>query len=419
MADEQLIVFRELNGRFQEAGVLSAGDTLGFQYSDDYLLSGNAQAVSHVLPLKSGSQDPKAVASFFDGLLPEEGMRKSMTAAFHAESSDVHALLSRLNNESAGALVLKTPGEDPGADRHYIPLEPGDLEHFATSPKSFAPKAAIRSRLSIAGGQVKAGLFLDAATNTWNYPMGAAPSSHILKACDGEYPHQTINEAICLKTAEAMGFDVARCTLIAIDEHDPLLAIERFDRVSAGTDFLHRIHQEDFYQCSPGCNQKYEPTGGHYANRCAATIESTSSNPYGDRAMFFDRLLFDWAIGNADNHLKNHSMLWDQSWSHCTLSPLYDITCTTLYPGLDYEMGVSFGKSRRIDCVGTADVLATAKECGIGGSQASRMLAETLDSFPTALDTAIQEVCALGFDQADEIGQLIKASFLERRKRMA
>ncbi len=111
-------------------------------------------------------------------------------------------------------------------------------------------------------------------------------------------------------------------------------------------------------------------------------------------------------------------MLWDQSWSHCTLSPLYDITCTVLYSDLDYEMGVSFGRSRCIDRVGVADVLATARECGIGNSQASRTLEETMESFPAALDIAVQEVCDLGYSQAHEVGQLIKASFLKRRELM-
>ncbi len=87
MDSEQLVVFRELDGQFQETGVLTAGGELGFHYSEGYLQSGNAQAISHALPLKPGDQDPRAVTSFFDGLLPEEGMRKSMSDAFHTSAA--------------------------------------------------------------------------------------------------------------------------------------------------------------------------------------------------------------------------------------------------------------------------------------------------------------------------------------------
>ena len=52
-----------------------------------------------------------------------------------------------------------------------------------------------------------------------------------------------------------------------------------------------------------------------------------------------------------NNHLKNWSLVWDESWKQVRLAPLYDVLCTTVYPSLVREMGVSFGGSRKIDDV--------------------------------------------------------------------
>lgn len=414
--ESKLVVFREIFGSFQEVGFITAIDrALFFEYSPDYLGDRDAQPISHVLPLKSGCFEHAVTSSFFEGILPEGSMRRALSASFHASGGDLHALLSRLNNESAGALVFKVPGEEPEEGRGYEPIGDDGLQRFARSPREFAPQAAVRSRLSLAGAQMKVGLYLDASMGKWCLPLGSAPSSHIVKACDGAFPLQTINEAICMATAKALGFEVAQCRLLDIGDGEPLLAVERFDRIDAGGEFLHRIHQEDFHQAFSEFGDKYEPTDGNYANHCAWLIGEESSNPFGDRMMLFSRLLVDWALGNADNHLKNHSMLWSEDWSSRMLSPLYDLTCTTVYPEIDREMGVSFGGSRRIDCVVRADVLRTARACGVGEKRGGMELDSLLEDFPSALDCAISGIAAEGFPEAENIGEKIMEGFLARR----
>ena len=92
-----------------------------------------------------------AVKSFFDGLLPEGSIRRSPSASFHASMNETQELISRLNDESAGTLVFKFAGEDPTQGRGYEPVGDSDLEQFASFPRELAPRAAIRSRLSLAG----------------------------------------------------------------------------------------------------------------------------------------------------------------------------------------------------------------------------------------------------------------------------
>lgn len=232
MKDTELVVYREYFGRFEEVGrVVPAGGGIGFAYSESYLQSRTAQSISQALPLRPGAFSARETESFFNGILPEGSMRRSLGRAFHADIDDVGAFMARLNDESAGALVFGK-GEEPLLEgRSYAPVGEEDLVRFAARPGEFAPRAASRSRLSLAGAQMKIGLFFDTSSGFWFYPQGAAPSSHIVKACDGSFPDQTVNEAICMRTAAALGFDVAPCHLIPVAGQEPLLAVERFDRI--------------------------------------------------------------------------------------------------------------------------------------------------------------------------------------------
>ncbi len=416
MAGSELVVYREYLGCFEEVGrVAPAHGEMSFAYSESYLQNRTSHSISRSLPLRPGAFSSREAASFFNGILPEGSMRRSLGRAFHAEADDAGAFLARLNDESAGALVFSEEGRPPSENRGYVPLGESDLVRFAEHPGEFAPRAASRSRLSLAGAQMKVGLFFDASSGSWSYPQGTAPSSHIVKACDGSFPGQTVNEAICMGTAAELGFDVAPCRLIPVAGCEPLIAVERFDRIDAGDEFLRRLHQEDFLQALPDCFEKYEPTDGNYANHCAWVVGEGSSNPFGDRRLLLSRLLLDWAMGNADNHLKNHSMLWSEDWSSREISPLYDLTCTTVYPELDREMGVSFGRSRRIDDVRWEDIRETARACGVGVRFACDELEELTETFQAALRRAAEAVAEEGFLQAEDVGRRIGAGFLERR----
>ena len=130
----------------------------------------------------------------------------------------------------------------------------------------------------------------------------------------------------------------------------------------------------------------------------------------------FSRLLFDWAIGNADNHLKNHSFLWAADWSAKEVAPLYDITATTVYPQIDKEMGVSFGGSRRIDRVELDDVLAIAKSCGVSKAFAESEVEKLMQRFIPALHKSIDCICNQGFPAAEALGQFIEQGFKERSR---
>ena len=345
-------------------------------------------------------------------------MRAIFDDAAHTDTFE--GLLARLNDESTGALVFKSPHamEIPES---YEPLVPDDLAEFAERPRGKALELGMGSRLSLAGAQSKLGLFHKGADANvgWFAPKGSAPSNFIVKAVDGTFPHQTINEALCLLTARNLGLESANAQLIDVGTPDPLIAVQRFDRANGEGERPTRLHEEDFCQALGWpSRRKYEPTDGNYAAIMAELVDRESSNPFGDRAFLFNCLLFDWMIGNCDNHLNNWSFVYSPDWTRRTVSPLYDVTCTTYYPALDAEMGVSVRASRRYDDARMEDIIDTAKAMGLPKKLAVSEFETLRDGFQNAIEEASETISGQGFSDVQLIAEHIIASFNKRANRL-
>jgi len=415
---EKLYVFREIKGVYQHVGALSSAEEgVVFGYDPEYLTSDSPHCISLDLPLQQECFTPKRTRVFFEGLLPEGEMRELFARLIRIEADDYIKLLSILNNETAGALVFSKDREGPSQIRSYKPFTMENLKEFSRRPRSVALSVGMESRLSIAGAQTKLGLYHEGSNPLagWFVPEGIAPSNAIIKCSDGLFPLQTINEGLCLTTAHHCELERGQCFFIPMDEGEPLLAVKRFDRIITsespvvnGHRLPTRLHQEDLCQAAGILSYlKYEPTDGNYLNLVAFLIARHSENPLEDRVTFFKRILFDYVIGNCDNHLKNHSFLWKNDWSTCKLSPLYDITCTTMYPNLAREMGVSLCQSRRIDDVTKNDILVAAKKVGISERLGKVICAELAERFPSALRKAENEIAQQGIEQVSEVADLI------------
>ncbi len=390
---DSLIVFREYLGKPQVIGELTRELLATFRYDDEYVASANATPVSSCLPLQTGPFDSDSTADFFEGLVPEGSRRRDLARALRGDAASFSHLLSNLNDETVGALLFSKSREAPWV-RGYERLDEGWQERFAAFPAAFSLEMGVRTRMSLAGAQDKVGLaFHDGA---WYLPQGGAPSTHIIKAASPAFPGETLNEALCIGCARRLDIETEAVSLIPVAGKDPLLAARRFDRVLPehpdvvdGIPAVWRLHQEDLCQASGlTSSMKYEPTDGHYASRVATTLQARSSSPAIDRPAAFERLCFDYAIGNCDNHLKNRALLYDAHWKNARLAPMYDVMCTTIYPGLYREMGVSLGnESRCIDDATPQDVLSTARAMGVF----SGAVAEILDHIVVKLASALEQ----------------------------
>jgi len=427
--DGHLQVFREFKGSYQFTGSLTLLDSNAtFAYAVEYLNVRDAQSISLAFPLREKHFTPDETRSFFEGLLPEGDLHKMLAWSLHLGTDSYPEMLARLNNESTGALVFSyeesSNGDSLIKNRAYVPFSSEDLVRFSRQPRSVALESGMASRLSLAGAQAKLGLYhvgTDPALG-WFLPMGSAPSTHIIKASDGSFPYQIINEALCLLTANYLGFATAESFLIPQNDAEPLLAVKRFDRTIDddteaidGLNVPRRLHQEDFCQAAGLLSfMKYEPTDGNFLNLASMLLSRSVANPFGDRMMFFNRILFDFLIGNCDNHLKNHSILWSANWRSRELSPLYDITCTTFYPELVQEMGISLCSSRKIGDITRRDILSSAESISIDEKLAWSQYKELCEGFLPALKKAEQELIHKGYKDTSIIADFIRKDAAQR-----
>lgn len=115
-------------------------------------------------------------------------------------------------------------------------------------------------------------------------------------------------------------------------ENDFLFATERYDRKILDTSkelmgkkVPLRLHQEDFAQAlGITASQKYEKNGKDYLADAFELIKNYSSNPIEDQIRLWDLCIFNYLIGNTDNHVKNIALLYSEDLKGIRLAPAYD-----------------------------------------------------------------------------------------------
>jgi serine/threonine-protein kinase HipA len=356
------------------------------------------------LPIGSptGPRDTRGM-DFFENMLPEGPILARMAALAGTRPADTYGILEAFGRDCAGAVMLLPDGEQPGAEGGYTPMTPGDLRRVIgtldVAPLGAAPERGFRP--SLAGFQRKA-LLGRAADGTWQLPYGDAPSTWILKP-DGPHP-MAANEATCLRLAADCGLAVPEAELLDVAGL-PVLAVRRYDRLDpADGDLPVRVHQEDGCQATatpPGL--KYEEQGGP-ALRDLANLLRNFGDPR-DVTSLLRRTTFNMAVGNADAHAKNFSVLHDQDSPAIRLAPLYDVLSTialdltdsTGQPmPADTHLGQRVGGQADIRKVTGASLIDEAAAWGIRQRAASAVVTETLDQILTAIPATSGDERVLG-----------------------
>jgi serine/threonine-protein kinase HipA len=291
----------------------------------------------------AGPRDMRGL-DFFENMLPEGPALARMANLAGVRPVDTYGILKAFGRDCAGAIMVLPDGERPGGHggSGYSPMTSGDLQRVINAldgaPLGAAPERGFRP--SLAGFQRKA-LLGRRADGTWQLPCGDAPSTWILKP-DGPHP-MAANEATCLRLAAACGLAVPETELLDVSGL-PVLAVRRYDRQdSAAGDIPARVHQEDGCQASatpPGL--KYEEQGGP-ALRDLARLLRNFGDPR-EVTSLLRRTTFNMAVGNADAHAKNFSMLHEPDSPAVRLAPLYDVLST-----ISLELANSAGQPTRAD----------------------------------------------------------------------
>jgi serine/threonine-protein kinase HipA len=352
-------------------------------------------ALSVGLPIgaPTGPRDLRGL-DFFENLLPEGPVLERMAALAGVRPVDTYGILAAFGRDCAGAITVLPDGDRPGGNEGsgYSPMTPSDLERVISAldviPLAAAPERGFRP--SLAGFQRKA-LLGRAGDGTWQRPSGDAPSTWILKP-DGPHALAT-NEATCLWLAAACGLPAPEAELLDV-AGIPVLAVKRYDRRDAPAGKIPvRVHQEDGCQATalpPGL--KYEEQGGPALRDFAGVIRNFGDP--GDVTGLLRRTTFNMAVGNADAHAKNFSLLHEPDVPAVSLAPLYDVLSTVALEltdsagqpmRADTHLGQRVGGQADIREVTAADLVDEAAGWGIRRRAASAVVTETLDQVLAAV----------------------------------
>ncbi len=390
----------EIRGKLVPVGSIS--DDTGpavFRYGKDYLSRPDAAAISFSLPLRESPFSSEETRYFFESLLPEGFTRRTVAGYLRLDENDYIGILYALGEECLGALRVFRDGDE--SKPAYELLDPRRIRQIASEGVSESAVIVAESHLSLAGASGKVGLYYDGQNDLWYLPHGTAPSTHIVKQSHIRYKKIIQNEQLCLRTAALCGLDVAKSTVISTGEghdEDLLLASCRYDRVFpeypdmiSGLPAPRRLHQEDFAQALgiPAQN-KYEH-GQHYLRDMFELLRTRSADPIKDQTELWNRIVFNYLIGNTDAHIKNFSLLYSDDLSSVRLAPAYDMIHTG-YSGISRNMAFAIGGIYEVDKITTDSFRVAAREAGLGEQMAMLLFDSMTDRFPDALNKATEEL---------------------------
>lgn len=353
------------------------GARLSFAYETSWA-EGATTPLSLGLPIRGGEFDDAECRPFFAGLLPEGGFLRAIARAFHVSADNPFSVLTEIGGECAGAVSLAPPGAKPSFESALPPTWLTDAElgellaELPSRPLLFGLDTEDESlRLSLAGAQDK--LPLLARDGQLGITRGQPPSTHIVKTGIPDVDGMVANEAFCMTLASEVGLTAAEATPIRAGKQEGLL-VTRYDRVRADG-AVRRIHQEDFCQALGFMpQQKYEADGGPGIEACATLLRENSAAPAVDLLAFLDALVFNLAIGNADAHAKNYSLMLEGDEAP-RLAPLYDLLSTRVYGRrFGRKMAMKYGGEYRFDRIRGRHLDRLAADLGISAAIARRRI---------------------------------------------
>lgn len=174
----------------------------------------------------------------------------------------------------------------------------------------------LTGKLSISGTQPKLSVKLDKESNS--LIVVAEGGEYILKPQNPAFQNVPQNEQCCMDMAAKFKIDVPPHCILPLKDNSLAYLVKRFDRVSGM-----KIHQEDFSQILE--TDKYKGS----IEQIGKKLNEKSTAPGYDTQLLFERVVFNFIIGNGDAHLKNYSIAYKDKDS-IRLTPAYDIVCSKL-----------------------------------------------------------------------------------------
>lgn len=294
-----------------------------FLYDPGYLAEGGV-SIDPSLPLVTGAQHQTSLVRAFGDSAPDRWGRNLIEKAERVRAreqrsvprrlDDLDFLLGVSDDTRQGALRFRVAGEETflGAPSH-VPqvVSLPELLHASDALASDAdPSAAVKQLL-----------------DTGTTGLGGARPKASVRLEDGslaiaKFPHSGDRwdvmawEATTLDLLEAAGIRTPSRRLTQVGERSVLL-LTRFDRTSDQRRVGY-VSAMTMLGASDGEHRDYADL--------AAGIRDHSRSPRADHHELFDRVVASVALGNTDDHLRNHGFLAEKgAW---TLSPVFDVNPT-------------------------------------------------------------------------------------------
>jgi serine/threonine-protein kinase HipA len=272
---------------------------------------------------------------FFSNLLPEDEMRRYLAERANVNPEREFFLLWVLGQDLTGAITVKP------ADGEELPPSISEPVDGGEEYKDGA------MRFSLAGVQLKFSA-VQHASGGLTIPASGMGGSWIVKLPSSKFEGVPENEFSMMELARKIGMDVPDTQLLNIGDIENIpngigqfgnsaFAIKRFDRIDGGGS----VHIEDFAQVfGVYPHDKYKKAS---MRNIAEVIGIEGQED--DIAEFTRRLVFNTLIGNADMHLKNWSLIYNDKRS-ASIAPAYDFVSTIPYMP-DKEAALKVSRSKK------------------------------------------------------------------------
>ena len=414
----KLTVFIEINGESVHVGEITGKDSNDacFSYAESYLKMPEHQAISIGLPVEEKTFDARRTRIFFEGLLPEGFTRRCVAEWMHIDENDYVSILAGLGRECLGAIKL-VDESDEIIQPEYRVLSDKEVYALASEGATESAELVTQSHLSLTGASGKVGLYFNERERKWYLPIGEAPSTHIVKQSHVRLKKIVANEQLCLMTAKNLGIDVPESFIVTTDGDDEtvLFATKRYDRKFLEDDkrlngmlVPRRLHQEDFAQAlGIAAVNKYEKKNEEYLKKLFIVLRSHSADPMTDTLKLWDICIFNYLIGNTDNHIKNLSLLYSEDLKSVRLAPAYDIVSTMVYESSTENMALSINGVCNIKEISRDLFEKMASKVGLGPKIAMKRFDAMVNRFVEAINQAKEELKGLGFSHVEEIYEKI------------
>lgn len=228
-----------------------------------------------------------------------------------------------------------------------------------------------------------------------NYPTG-----YILKPQTEDYAALPEMEYVVMQMAKESGIATVPFALVRLPSQNNAFAYitKRVDREDGKT-----LAMEDFCQLDGRLTEdKYR---GSY-ERCGKIVNEYSCQTKLDISELFLRVVFSFAVGNSDMHLKNFSLIETEEGSaNYQLSASYDMLSTNVVIPADKEQMALTINGKRGN-IHRKDFIVFAETIGLEEKIAERLIKKIIN-----LENKYWEMCANSFmpdDMKDDLRKLIQ-----------